>query len=153
MRLLRQQIIIDNHHPASMNWQARYQLLIRRLDDPQMRLGYQLKEVQSSKSLIFEADFKNRRLRYGDRTIVYDKPVFWKIIQALYLQPQKLLSTSNAIVLIYDEIENENHFDRLRIAIQRINKDLNKFFGLSPFIRITKLEIYLLHSIEVNYEN
>lgn len=156
IRLIAQAILLSQN--LGLNFQslsARYQMLCEQIYPKNLRKFYLNKVFNEDLNLpilICRPDKKSVQLDQGQKVFIKPK-LFWDLL-ALFSPHQQgwVLPIDQAVKTIYQEIETPHHFDRLRIAIYRLNNLLSKSLHLPQVFSIAKsgIKISVRISVESN---
>lgn len=143
LRLLRQALLLFPESPQLEAWTERYKfhsmnLPTRPLQDQFLTYLYATKEVPQH----LQVNARRKVILLNGRELSVKSKLFWQLLKAF---PENQLETSieKVISLVYEEVPNAQHFDRLRIGIYRLNDTLEKSCDLKGLFRITKHTVTL----------
>ncbi len=141
LRILRQALFLFPKDSRYAQWALRFRFHCHQIPDKELRQKFlNLFPAEELKVLIK----KDLKLIYSQGIEMHvESHLFWQMIELFSLE-NKEVSLDQAVQIIYREIPNEQHFDRLRMAVSRLNGQLKNKFSIDAFFKVTKSKVQLL---------
>lgn len=145
LRLLRQALILFPQAPDHSLWSLRYRFHCLQIASKELRAIF-LSALNSTTAKII-LDAESKQVAYEGKENALQSPLFWRLV-TVFKDNKNEASLDEVIQVVYDEIPNEQHFDRLRIAISRLNTQLRTSHGIESLFKVTKSKVTLLLPME-----
>ncbi|MDG0818164.1 hypothetical protein [Bdellovibrio svalbardensis] len=143
LRLLRQALLLFADSSQSTSWAERYKfhclnLPTRELQEIFLSSLYASTVAPSA----LQVNTQRKVIFLNGKELSVKSNLFWQLLKA-FSKNQSETSIESAIATVYEEVPNEQHFDRLRIGIYRLNNTLEKTCHLKALFQITKNKVTL----------
>lgn len=112
---------------------------------PQITTQFRILKTLSSRQEVVLSKL-NQQIQFQNIKHQLHIDFFWKLIALMKLGQ---ISLTEIAKNIYREELNSQHYDRVRMSIYRINKEIENICGLVAFLKVTKSQVSFRKNIEV----
>lgn len=147
LRYLRQYFFLFKNQHDGNGLYARYKFHCQNLQSKYLKEKFNLTLENVNKDQSIELDIQKRHVRVNNLNIKINTSFFWRLIQ-LFPNDQVDIAFETTICALFQEDLNAQHYDRLRVAISRLNKEFDLKFKIGPLFKFNKDRITLLKKIK-----
>lgn len=148
LRYLRQYFFLFKNQHEESHIYSRYQFHCQNLQSKYLKDKFNQIFENLNRDQAIELDPQKMQVSANNINLKINSALFWKLIQ-LFPANQTDISFENTTTALFQEDLNAQHYDRLRVAISRMNKEFDSKFKLGPLFKFNKNRITLLKEIKV----
>lgn len=145
LRLVRQMLILFPDSSSYQSWAVKYRFHCLQIPSNEIRTIFLSCLATRTDKLVL--DLKLKQVIFDGREDLVKSPFFWRLITVFNGQ-SSAVDIDEVIRAVYNEAPNGQHFDRLRMAISRLNLQLRRTHGIENLFRLTKSQVEILFNIE-----
>ncbi|QDK45763.1 hypothetical protein DOM22_11700 [Bdellovibrio sp. ZAP7] len=151
LRVLRQAVLLFPQSPLRESRLERFKFHVQRLTHKTVQENFlaplYLNNIPSK--VIAQADRQTVTINGSEK--IFKSKLFWQLLP-LFSADSKEVAFDDVITALYEETPNIQHFDRLRVGLTRLNKDIEMHFNIKSFFKLSKTKLSLLIPITITAE-
>ncbi|MEN0058507.1 MAG: hypothetical protein AAGB31_06710 [Bdellovibrio sp.] len=145
LRVLRQALILFPHAGEYESWSMRYRFHCMQVTHRGLRMKFLGVINKAAEKVVI--NISGQVVTYEGRVGSLKSDLFWQLIES-FQNNQMEVPIEDVIQMVYEEVPNDQHFDRLRIAISRLNKKLRVSHNIETLFKVNRSKVSLVVPLE-----